>query len=841
MSNLKTKLPLPPKPGKPGGLGDKIEGLFSRAIAILYNTIVVRVFGATGVLVTKYGDQTKDALRSAVQPILDDILEVEGLPPSVRHLITQLTGTEPISLTLILVGVASAAMMGVVSGVITPVSRVVSQWIDAGVESRRADPSVAWTMTWRSPEHAAELMRHMKQMGWNETIIEAWRQVIIPRLSPVDLFAVEHLEGLGEGPADSELAARGYQTGDVSKMRTLSQFRPGPQDLIRMAVREAWRDDIAERWGYDADFPPEFADWMGRLGDADGWAQRYWRAHWDLPGLNTVLDMLYRVPEFTLDDLDTYLRIQDVPATWRDYMKRVAFREYTRVDTRRMYKAGVLDESAVLKSYLAQGYDEEHAGNLTAFVIADATEEDREATKSDILSGYNTGILSESEAVEWLQEIGYPPDVAGYLIEREAAKRAKKLKARQVKATRNLYLHNELTVSEARTRLTSFGLPGSEIDALLEEWELDRAQKLKRPTQGKLDQFLKDDVITETDYREGLTALGYQSQYIEWYLAQVLTGKAEAAARDEKTAREEQERVRLRKVKSTYQIDKAQLDVDSAELKTAVAETQQALAIRQERYRQEIALARRVVTRAQLEETAQTEVDRLRGLIAQGREAETALVRQIEGLQDRIAATRVELETEREGIAEDLEALRATVAEAEEEVLTLQEGIETYQTEVATLKLAIATDSEEITQEEAQQEILARMVLIEQAQDKQAALDIKIAQTEEAARLKRATVELIARQVAEYQLSVDQLQTERADIEITTQEYRTEIERTRAQLRADLAGLAVVRSVAEIEEEYLTDHETLTVRLVELRSNLAQVQESKALLSVGFREAQRGD
>jgi len=608
-----------------------------------------------------------------------------------------------------------------------------------------------------------------------------------------------------------------------------------------MAVREAWRDDIAQRWGYDADFPPEFAEWMGRLGDADGWAQKYWRAHWDLPGLNTVLDMLYRVPEFTLEDLDNYLRIQDVPATWRDYMKQVAFREYTRVDTRRMFKAGVLDEQAVLRSYLAQGYDAEHAGNLTAFVIADATEEDREATKSDILSGYNTGILSESEAVEWLQEIGYPADVAGYLIEREAAKRAEKLKTRQVKAIRNLYLHNELTVSEARTRLTGLGLPGTEIDTLLEEWELERAQKLKRPTQGKLDQFLKDDVITEGDYREGMVALGYQARYIEWYLAQVLAAKAEAAGKEEKAARTEQESIRLRKVKSTYQIAKAQLDVDAAELRTAVAETQQSLVARQERYRQEIAVARRIVTREQLEQEAETEVDRLRVLIAQGREAEASLVKQIEVLQDRVATTRVEFEEAREEIGPDVEALRVERAEAQAEILTLQEGIEAYQTEIATLKLAIATGSEEITAEEAKAEILARMVLIEQAQDKQAALKLGIEQTNEAIRLKRATVDLITRQIAEYQLSIEQLQTERSDVAIATQEYRTETDRTLVQLRADLAALDVVRSVAEIEEEYLTDHETLTVRLADLRANLAQVQESKALLAVGFREAQRVD
>ena len=459
MARPERSVPPPPPPGKPGGLGDKIEKTVERVFAWFYNQVIGPIGDRIRNGIDKLLEEPRIAIHAAVDPIINEILAAPDLPEKYKAPLRTLTSTEPISLALVVLGIAFSVISATVMGIYAPIQRVISQWVDAGVESARADPSSAWSMTWRTPEHAAELMKHMKQGGWNETILQAWMEAVRPRVDPDTLFRHMHRTGASSAEVIAELTKRGYTADDIAKMEALAQIIPGPSDLVSMAVREAWRDDIAAKWGYDADFPAPFAEWMRKQGDVDNWAQKYWRAHWTLPGLTTVLDILYRVPEFDISDLDTYLRISDIPATWRDYVSRTAYRPLTRVDVRRMYGMGVLDRAAVKRSYLDLGYDDANAENMTEFTVRFETEGDREATKSDILSFYKVGALTAVEATDWLKAIGYPADLASYLVSREDMKAEQARQDQQKKHIRNLYIHGEITVTDASSRLAAIGVP----------------------------------------------------------------------------------------------------------------------------------------------------------------------------------------------------------------------------------------------------------------------------------------------------------------------------------------------------------------------------------------------
>jgi len=157
-------------------------------------------------------------------------------------------------------------------------------------------------------------------------------------------------------------------TETVKKLRWIL---PPLQDVIRMGVREAWRDDVAAKYGYDEDTPPALAETAPKLGVDPDWMKRYWRAHWELPAITMVLEMLHRTAEtgITPADVEEFLRVQDVPKYWRDKIRAVSYAPYTRVDVRRMYKTRVLDQNGVLNAYRALGYDEVRAKNLTEFTV----------------------------------------------------------------------------------------------------------------------------------------------------------------------------------------------------------------------------------------------------------------------------------------------------------------------------------------------------------------------------------------------------------------------------------------------------------------------------------------
>lgn len=698
----------------------------------------------------------------------------------------------------------------------------------------RPDPATAWSMFWRGLD-ATQRNNLLNDLGWTQDLIDRFGEVTRPRLSPAELFRHMHLTGSDAVDVYNELSKRGFTAEDAGAMSELARLVPGPNDLIRMAVREAWRDDVAAKWGYDADFPTEFAEWMEKQGDVDGWARKYWRAHWELPGLTTVLDILHRVPEFTTDDLDTFLRIADIPATWRDYIKRTAYRPLTRVDTRRMYGMGVLSREDVKRSYLDLGYDDINAERMTEFTIRFETEEDRAATKADILSFLNVGALTSAEATEWLRGIGYPPELATYLVARELMKAEQKKVDQQTTYIKNLYIHHEITPSEASSRLQAAGVPAGEITQLLDEWDIDREAKIQRPSRATLDSLLLQDVISEQDYTTGLDALGYQDKYISWYLSSILQKKAEEMRKEEERARKEQEDIRTRKIKSGYQVSKARLDVDIAEVQTAISETQLALRERQVRYQDEMRIAREALTTAEVQDVAARDIANLEAQIKDQESAISFLREQIEVLETGIADIRLKALPQ----PKPLTAGEAAVATRERElkIENLQAEIEAVQTEIAGIKLAASPEVAQIEPAVADAAILERQLAIETLQDEIAGLGVEIAEIrlERTITVAELTEEEAERQIETQRVAIEIAQDDIAKAQTSITGLRSQIHRRRVQLAEELRIVERIRSIEEIENEWSADLIAMTGRLSELRSNLSELREQKAVLAVEYR------
>jgi len=687
MSRPVAPVPTPAPPGKPGGLGEKVEWTVERFFAWLYDNLVSPISDRVRNGVDNFLEEAESHLTPASAGVLDELIASPDLPESIKRPLRQARHPEsPVTVVAVLTAIAGI-LMGTVLGFLRPFGRIAEYLGERIAHTARCDPPTAISITRRGLLAETWARDQLRDQGWKDEQVNALIEVLRPRLAPGDLFAVAHRTGRPTAAARYEMQKRGYTPEDIDATEDLSKFRPGPADLVRMGVREAWRDDVAARWGYDADFPAEFAAEMERWGDEGGaWAHRYWRAHWDLPGLTTVLDMLYRT-DFSLDDLETYLRISDIPAAWRSYISQIAYRPLTRVDVRRMYGLGVLSRADVKRNYLDLGYDDVNAERMTEFTVKYETDEDRKASKSDILSGLELGMLSPDEATDWLMVIGYSRDLAAYYVQREQAKLAREEIDDQVKYIKELYVHREITAPEASSRLTGLGLASGEIERNLTTWTIARESGTERPSRATLDKFFKRDVITETEYVSGLRVLGYQEQYVEQYLASILSEKAEDARKEEERARREQEDIRKRKVKSDYQVAKAELDVDIAEVTTAVAETQSALQERTLRYRNDLRLAREALSEAELEERAAKDIDDLQAGIAEYREAIGFLDTQIESLETQAADVKLAALPEVATVSpEDADRLLKEIASA----------IERLQDDVATANLEITKLREQV-------------------------------------------------------------------------------------------------------------------------------------------------
>ena len=265
----------------------------------------------------------------------------------------------------------------------------------------------------------AKLRKMAFEDGDIDVLIAAYRRY----LDPQSLIQAWFRGKIGPETIRDVMSKQGYTDADITIMLESVRPIPGPSDLVRFGVREAYRDDVASLWSYDEDFPPQFAVDLAKWGFAPEWAKYFWRAHWDLPSVQMGYEMLHRgvIDQGTLQ---TLLKVSDIPAFWRDKLIKIGYTPYTRVDTRRMYKLGILSREQVKQAYRDIGYDETKAENMTEFTVRYETasgtstvEEYEELTRSIVIDAFKKGLLTRGETTTRLMALGYVMDDINLLLE----------------------------------------------------------------------------------------------------------------------------------------------------------------------------------------------------------------------------------------------------------------------------------------------------------------------------------------------------------------------------------------------------------------------------------------
>jgi hypothetical protein len=329
-----------------------------------------------------------------------------------------------------LIGLGMGLGSQAASGLMTPLMRLLNYWIDSQVFSQRLDPQYILELKRRYPDQVGNIWHDFHDLGYADDHINALELIAQKQLSVNEALAA-WLRGL---ISDTELHDRLYKQWyidvDIELMKKLTQVIPGVQDLIRLAVREAWNDETSRRFEYDADYPEQVEEWAKKQGLSPDWVRRYWRAHWELPSVGDGYEMLHRlrpgrtsVP-FTKDDLELLLRTADIPRFFRERLIAISYQPYTRVDVRRMYKIGILNADEVYQAYLDLGYDEEHAKNLTEFTVKYETgdtdtkqEKYAELSLGVLKDGYIKGVITESDLVKRISNLGYDADETRMIVD----------------------------------------------------------------------------------------------------------------------------------------------------------------------------------------------------------------------------------------------------------------------------------------------------------------------------------------------------------------------------------------------------------------------------------------
>ena len=511
-------------------LGGAVEYMVTHGI---YRVLEV-MGGGMGAFLAGLGVQLLDRIEPALveytAPLIDRVLGLPDLDPAVRAFLLKVRSPKDAAGAAVLAGIGSQAGGSVIGSVLGVLQIKLAQGLMAVIRPSIPDVSASIAMRRWGLISEAELKALFAKHGYPDGYGTALVNIAQMRASVADLIEshfrglltapalLERLTKLGVAPEDANLLIQNsYRLMDAGTLLpamyrglltepdVIAEFRksgipdrvialilkttrpiPAPPDLVRFGVREAYRDDIAAQWAYDEDFPAEFARDMALHGFDPIWAKRYWRAHWDLPSLSMGYEMLHR-GIISKAELTTLLKIQDIPAFWRDRLVRAAYSPLTRVDVRRMYGVDVLSREGVKRSYRDLGYDETNAERLTEFTVRYEDEKGeakpekyKTATVSAIIQAYKKRILTRGETVTRLQAMKYYSQDIEVLLdladwEKEVDETPDYLKEYQ-KDIRTLvekaYLRRLITAATAKAMLVDTGYGPAEAEYVLSAADL---------------------------------------------------------------------------------------------------------------------------------------------------------------------------------------------------------------------------------------------------------------------------------------------------------------------------------------------------------------------------------
>lgn len=206
----------------------------------------------------------------------------------------------------------------------------------------------------------------------------------------------------------------------------LTEQVPPMSDIIRFMVRDAGDESPAgpvHRFNLDALFDVKYGqllrDWGEFQGIPEDVARYNWRAHWTIPAPSQLFTFYHRLRHNAafgnvLEDVKQAMIQQDILPFWHQHFLETSFRPLGRVDIRRAFNIGALQQDEIFEAYVQLGYSDAVSNKLTAFSIR---LRDDSAVGHKAIKLWLKFALTRSEASARMVSGGLPGDVVSRALD----------------------------------------------------------------------------------------------------------------------------------------------------------------------------------------------------------------------------------------------------------------------------------------------------------------------------------------------------------------------------------------------------------------------------------------
>lgn len=489
----------------------KVRDFFGVAFEDVWKDLISAAPGIFGMGLKTWDAWVDPLVSTDATKSIGEILDRETDPDKILDALERLAERLPMFNALYKVLQFAVTLFGIVSASMTASTELASQEVLAKKKPTLLPLEYAMDALWKDPGTVSLVRNILDRVG-----LSGEYQDLLIKSSEAVLGAIDARSGLlrgliNETEHDKILTAHHLSDVNIKTIKKLYQIIPPVQDIITMAVREVFTPEIVAKFGQMEGLPEDFVKWAKQQGLSGYWSSAYWAAHWSLPGVGQGFEMMHR-EVIDQEELEMLLKALDIMPYWRSRLTEISYNPLTRVDVRRMYALGVLNDVQVHKSYKDIGYNEENAALMTQFTIAFTTEHEKDLSKSDILTMYKKHALDRDASKTMLDSLGYSPENTDLLLARADYEMYASYKKKQLGYIQRVYVAGKISESDAVARLGKLNLPANETNYLLETWELDRTSKVRQLTLTNLKDFFSANVITVSELTHELIELGYNAQ-----------------------------------------------------------------------------------------------------------------------------------------------------------------------------------------------------------------------------------------------------------------------------------------------------------------------------------------
>lgn len=243
------------------------------------------------------------------------------------------------------------------------------------------------------------------------------------------------------------------------------------------------------------------------------------------PGLERYYNRLYRPMRFSASDLrDLYalgeitqadIRREAANIGWRegdiDQWIKLAFRTLGQGDIFKAYNTGLITQDEAVRRLRATGIDPDDIPLLFKLNPKKETDEAKDFSISTARSGFQQGIIPESELRAILKELNYSQREADIVISLEKAKKETDRRSLTISQIKSAWGENVITDSEVVHWLSEIGFSQGEIDLLLETWKAEIEPVFRKLNTGTITAAYVEGILTREQASLKLRDIGLSS------------------------------------------------------------------------------------------------------------------------------------------------------------------------------------------------------------------------------------------------------------------------------------------------------------------------------------------